>query len=306
MKLTYKIKNNRFGLTLCLSVIAILANTQKGKAQLNPMSSIYYQNQYLANPAMAGMDEGLILNAGYRKQWSSVPGSPQTQAITGEYGFDNRVGIGLIAYNDKAGLIRRTNVMGTYAYHLPLGSDGQRLNFGLSLGFTNERVNLTDVNGDYGDQLVGAFNQRETNIDGDFGMAYTTGRFTIQGAIPNMKTYFKKDVNYNTADRSVFYSAMSYKFYSGESLDGVEIEPKVAFRGVKGHTNIVDVGTNVAIVEGALNFMGIWHSTKSVTFGIGMNYKKSFTFTGMYTTDTGALRGYSNGDFEIGVKLRVP
>lgn len=289
----------------CLTVIFILAAALQSKAQLNPMSSIYFQNQYLANPAMAGMEEGLTLNAGYRKQWSSIPGSPQTQAFTGEYGFSNRVGMGLLINNDKAGLIRRTNVMGTYAYHLPLGDAGQRLNFGLSLGVKTERINLMDVNGDNGDVLVGQFNQRETNVDGDFGLAYTSGGLTLQAALPNMKTYFKTDVAYHTVDRSVFYSAASYKFYSGQSMDAVEIEPKLAFRGVKGHTNIVDAGANVAIIEGALNFMGMWHSSKSVTFGIGMDYRNSLTITGMYTTDTGDLRGYSNGDFEIGIKLKV-
>jgi type IX secretion system PorP/SprF family membrane protein len=301
----YTLEHRELGTIVYLLFIILLGCTEASEAQLNPLGSIYYQNQYLANPAMAGMENGFNLNAGYRKQWSSIPGSPQSQSFSADYGFGNRVGIGMIVLNEKAGLLQRSNVMGTYAYHLPVGSENQKLNFGLSLGFKNERINSNDVNGDPDDATVGRFNQRETYIDGDFGLAYTSGSLSIQGAVPNMKTFFKKDYDFNTVDHAVFFSAVSYKFYSGQSGDDIEIEPKVAYRGVKGYDNIIDMGTNVAVLDGALNFMGMWHSSESVTFGVGMNYKRSFTFMGMYTTDTGKIRGYSNGDFEIALKLKV-
>ena len=48
-------------------------------AQLNPLAGIYFQNEYLGNPALAGKEAGLNLNIGYRRQWSAKPGAPKTQ-----------------------------------------------------------------------------------------------------------------------------------------------------------------------------------------------------------------------------------
>jgi len=304
-EMSFNINQRSQGLIILSLLLTIFfVNLQDAKAQLNPLTSIYYQNQYLANPAMAGMDEYLKINLGYRKDAGSTPGMPVVQSFTADYGFTSKAGVGLKVYNDEAGLLQRTSAMGSYAYHLPLGSAGQKLNFGISLGVMNERIDNADVNGDAGDNQIGRFNQREVFIDGDFGMAYTSGQLTVQGAIPNLKTYLKKDDNNYTVDRSTFFSAVSYRFYPTQS-DGVEVEPKVAYRGVKGYDNIVDLGTNVAISNGALNILAMWHSSQSATFGMGINYKNAFTFTGMYTTQTGEVSAISSGNFEIALSINI-
>ena len=55
--------------------------------QSNSLGSMYYQNQYLANPAFAGLEKGLELNGVYRKQLGNVEGAPTIQSITAAYGL---------------------------------------------------------------------------------------------------------------------------------------------------------------------------------------------------------------------------
>jgi len=286
---------------LCL----ITAATTGSQAQLNPLSGMYYQNQYMANPAMAGLNKELNIGLGYRQQWSSMPGAPTTQSLTGDYGFSNKVGIGLNLYNDKAGLKTSTRVMGTYAYHLPLDVENKKINFGLSLGFMAERLADEDIRGNPNDVSIGQVNERETFIDGDFGIAYTSNKLTVQGAIPNLKNYLKKDHNRNTVDQATFFSAISYKLYLPAVLDGMGIEPKAVYRGVRGHDNMLDIGTNLTLVDESVTLMGMYHSTKSATFGMGVNYKRSVSILGMYTTETSALSSYVNGNFEIGIRIKL-
>jgi len=282
-----------------------VSSIAESSAQLHPLSGIYYQNQYLGNPAMAGQEEGLNINLGYRQQWSSMPGAPVTQSLTGDYGFSSKVGLGLNLYNDKAGLLSRTRVMGTYAYHLPLDGESRRLSFGLSLGFMNERLAEEDVNGNPNDVSIGRVNDRETFIDGDFGLAYTSNKLTVQGALPNMKNFFKKDDNENTVDQSTFFTAVSYKLYFPQSLNGMGIEPKAVYRGVKGYNDILDAGARITFAGEALHLMGMYHSSQSATFGAGVNYKQALSIMGMYTTETSALRGYTSGNFELALKVRL-
>ncbi|MXV17063.1 PorP/SprF family type IX secretion system membrane protein [Hufsiella ginkgonis] len=295
--------NIKHFLAAALPVIFCLL-ADPASAQLNPFGAMYFQNQYMVNPAMAGLSEGLVVNLGYRQQWSSVQGAPTIQSLNAEYGAGGKVAFGLNLNNDKAGLLGRTRVMGTYAYHLPLSGDGQKLSFGLSLGFMDQRVESSDVVGDDGDVAVGRYNDRDTYFDADFGMAYTTGRLTVQGAVPNLKNFFRKDDVSLGADRSTFMAAASYKLLNDPNA-AFTVEPKAVFRGVDGYKNIFDAGANLTFAKNSLNLLGMYHSTKSATLGFGMNYRGKFSVLGVYTTETSALRSYVNGNFEIAVRFNL-
>jgi len=287
--------------TVLLLFISIIVQ-QETTAQLNPMGALYFQNQFLGNPAMAGTG-GLNINMGYRKQWNTIPGSPSTQAITADYGITSKAGLGLSFNNDVSGLFKRTRAVGTYAYHLPLNANDDKLSFGLSLGIMNERVNTDELSGDPDDLSIANFNQRDAYLDGDFGMAYTTGKLNIQVALPNLKGILIQNEVRGTIDHPTFFSAISYKIQTGAGTD-LEIEPKAVYRGVNGLNNILDLGANLSYAGNKLNLFGMYHSTQSATYGIGMIYQ-NIGFSGMYNTSTSALSNYTNGNFEISLKVNL-
>ncbi|TKC01284.1 PorP/SprF family type IX secretion system membrane protein [Pedobacter cryotolerans] len=304
MKINYKkyqqLSNTALFSLLITAIIFISSN--EVKAQLNPLSSQYFLNQYQVNPAYAGLNDGLNVNLNYRKQWSNIPGSPSTQNITADYKI-NKVGLGVNVYNEKAGSLQRTKAMVSYAYHLPLNNDNQKLNFGASIGILDERVDFSRINGDMTDPSLAQFNNKGSIFEGDFGVAYTSNTLNIEGAIPNIRSFIKQE-NENNVDRSQFYAAASYKINSGTGENSVLIEPKVAFRGIKGYDNIFDAGANVTFAE-KLFLMGMYHSTNSASFGAGINYKNSLSFMGFYTTETSALQGSASGTFEISIKATL-
>ena len=281
-------------------LLLLLGLGTDASAQLNPLGSQYYNNQYLINPAFAGMGQGLKLNAAYRKLWSGIPGAPLTQNITADYGF-GKVGLGLNVNNESAGLLRQTRAVASYAYHLPLDSGKNHLSFGLSLGMMSQRVEQNDINGNPNDISVGEYNGQRTYLDGDFGAAFVSGGLTIQAAIPNLKSFFKKDV-VKVADVVTFFSAVSYNFALN---NGIEIEPKVAYRGVRGFDNMVDFGTQLSLSEKRFLLMGIYHSNQSATFGLGLDIKKRYLVSGLYTTQTSELSGYTNGSFELNLRVNL-
>jgi type IX secretion system PorP/SprF family membrane protein len=286
-----------------LVLVAIFGSAVSVKAQLNPLSSQYYTNRYVINPTFAGASNGLRINGAYRKLWDNVPGAPVTQNLTADYGF-GKVGIGLNMSNESAGLQRQTRVVGSYAYHLPLNANGQQLHFGLSVGFMNQRLENADIYGNPNDPMVGLYNDRKTYLDGDFGVAYTSNKLSIEGAVPNLKSFFKKDV-IKLADVATFYTAVSYKITLSEGIDGIDLEPKVAFRGVKGFDNIFDLSTQAWIANKQVFLMGVYHSSGNATFGLGLDFKRKYLISGMYTTQTSALSAYTNGSFELNLRLSV-
>ncbi|HEY0054966.1 MAG TPA: PorP/SprF family type IX secretion system membrane protein [Pedobacter sp.] len=292
---------NKTKLFICITVLFLAANVSK--AQLNPLSGIYFQNQYLANPAMAGKEKGLILNMGFKKQWSSMVGTPQTQAFTAEYGSDKKVAFGINIQTEEAGLIKRSRVMGTYSYLLPLDDGNRKLRLGLSMGVMNERLMTEQIDGEVNDVTVSRFNERPAYLDGDFGVAYTSDKLTIQGAIPNLKGFLGKDDINGAVDRALFFTAVSYKFYFPEAFDGLGFEPRLGYRSVHGFNNIIDAGGDISVSNGAAHLTAIYHSSESATFGLGASIKSLGVITANYTTATGALSGYTYGNFELGIRL---
>ncbi|TZF83283.1 type IX secretion system membrane protein PorP/SprF [Pedobacter sp. BS3] len=270
-------------------------------AQVNPLSSMYYQNQYLGNPALAGTEEGLNANLVYRKQFMQVPGSPSSQAFTGEYGFNKRVGAGLNINFSKSGLINYARVVATYAYHLPL-TDNQTMHFGLSLGAAKAYINNREITGGSYDPAADRYNDRGAQLDGDFGLAYTGHQLTLQGAIINIGNYLQTDPNRITGiNYATFFTAAAYRYDINEQMAA---EPKVAYRGIKGVDDIIDAGVKLSYQD-KFSLTGLYHTTKNATFGFGIDYNNRLAITGMYTTNTADMQGYTSGDFEIGLNLKL-
>ena len=285
-------------------IVCLLIGLQQASAQLNPLASQYFQNQYLFNPAMAGIDKGLNINLAVRKQWDNIPGAPSTQIISADY-LLSRAAFGVNVYNDQSGLLRTTRAVATYAYHIPVGANKQQLNFGLSAGVLSQRVPIDQLVGDENDLSVSRYNARKSELDGDFGASFTSQNLTVQAALPNLRSLFNEDnLNY-TIDRSLFFTSVSYLFdFGGDGLNGVSIEPKASFRGVKNYTNILDIGANLLLAGNQLSIQGMYHSSKSTTFGFGLN-KPTFSILGFYTTETAALSNYTNGEFELSLRLHL-
>jgi type IX secretion system PorP/SprF family membrane protein len=266
------------------------------KAQLNPFGSQYFQNQYLFNPAMAGINSGLNVNLAYSKQGVSVDGAQNMQAISLDYQA-KKVGLGLSVYNENSGLFRTTRAVATYAYHIDLGGNNQKLSFGLSAGFVNQHLESSNVVGTFNDPTISHYNDNNpTYFDGDFGVSYTSNTLTLQAALPDIKTVSNAN---NTAEREIFFTSASYKF--GGSAD-VNVEPKVVFRQVRGFDKIVDAGANLSFAQNAFSLQGMYHSSNSATFGFGLN-KSSYSILAFYTTNTSALNAYNNGDVEVSLRF---
>jgi len=268
-------------------------------AQINPMNAQLFQNQYLANPAKAGAETGARLNLGYKNQWSSMPGNPHTSMVSYD-ARTNKVGLGLTVINQKDGLQIPTKVMGTYAYHLPLSGTNKFFHLGLSLGFFKGYISTQDLVGDLGDQSVQNYNARELVLDGDAGFAYTSERFGVEAVIYNLKSQLKNDLK-NTVDNNTSYYAMAYSF----PLADWKLQSKIAYRGIRNFTDIVDFGLNAQTSDEKINFTAVYHTNKSVSAGVGYIYQKQWQILGLYTTAATPINGYVNGTFEVGLKVNL-
>ena len=248
---------------------------------------------------MAGYQSGMRLNLGYRNQWDNIPGTPKNVSVTGDYGTE-KVGVGINFFKDEAGLLNRSRIQGSYAYHLPLNDDSQKVHFGISLGLQTERLNNQAIVGSANDQTAVRFNEQESILDGDFGMAYTSSNLSIMGSISNLKRQLKVE-DEQSADFGTFYTAIGYKIKSADW----QIEPRVSYRGIRNFQNILDMGAEIRTASDQLGFMGMYHSNKSMSFGLSYHQKKDWQLFLLYNNPTQELKSYATGTFEIGLQLNL-
>lgn len=279
----------------------LLLNSLTSYSQINLLDAQFFQNRYLANPAMAGLNGGLRVNLGYRNQWNNIPGAPIDQNLTMDYRKE-KVGTGFSVINARAGEISHTKMYGTYSYALQVGEES-KLHFGMNLGVQTVSFNTQNIIGDPNDRNITSFNDRKALIDGDFGFGFTSDRFSVDGAIYNLKSQVSKDngdLNLG-ADFNLFYVGTSYSIPMAEW----RLNTKLAYRNMKNYSDIVDIAAEVRTSNNKLGFTGIYHSNNSSTFGISYLHQNEWQFLGMYNNAPRAISNYALGTFELALQVNV-
>ena len=146
-------------------------------AQQRPYYTQYILNNFIINPAIAGIENYTDIKLSHRQQWVGLDGAPVTTYLTihaplkkSNYARQNATtlrpqgenprgtnfmedyqstdphhGVGLTILNDKTGPLNRFAFYGSYAYHLPL-NERTSISAGLSLGIQNMSLKTAGLN----------------------------------------------------------------------------------------------------------------------------------------------------------------
>jgi type IX secretion system PorP/SprF family membrane protein len=114
-------------------LVAFVATSWTAAAQQQLRRSQYVTNTYLANPAVAGTEPGMVLSSTFRHQWAGFEGAPSTMLLSGHQALPNGLGAGVILYkDDMGGAIHQTGIELTGAYSILLNNQ-DAVSFGLSM-----------------------------------------------------------------------------------------------------------------------------------------------------------------------------
>ena len=114
-------------------LVAFGATSWTATAQQQLRRSQFVTNTYLANPAVAGTEPGMVLSSTFRHQWAGFEGAPSTMLLSGHQALPNGLGAGVILYkDDMGGAIHQTGIEVTGAYSILLNNQ-DAVSFGLSM-----------------------------------------------------------------------------------------------------------------------------------------------------------------------------
>jgi len=152
--------------------------------QQRPLFSQYMLNKYYDNPAYAGMERSLFINAAYRNQYGGLPGNPGTLQV----GFHLPVykwfgGAGAQLSRHESGLMQIIQASGSYNY--VMRSSLGFISYGARLGINHVSYN--------GERII----TPEGNYEGTIlhnDPVLESGVFSGNGVFWEMAVYIKNEV----------------------------------------------------------------------------------------------------------------
>lgn len=290
-----------------LNIIAILyciAGLMNLEAQQLPHFSQYMFNDFILNPAIAGVHDYYQIRTNHRFQWVGIEDPPITNSIS-FYGPHSKMdmGFGGSVYTDVTGPTSRTSLSGSYGYNIAVTND-MRLSMGLSLSMLQFRVDGTqlepkDVSDAYIQPMVITSYMPDAGVGVYlYGDGFYAGLSAAQ-LLNNKITLFGEDLGLNRL-KSHFYVTGGYRFEVDR--DWV-VEPSAIVKVTAPKQYRFEVSGKVEWQNMVWLIAG-YRFHEAVTIMAGYNYDDKFYFGYAYDIGITELRRYNMGSHELMIGYR--
>lgn len=163
-----------------LFILGLLIIGKFSYSQQVGFGSLYHQDFGIVNSAFIGNQNQTSVFLNYRKQWISIPNSPEY--LNGLLSLplrNNKIGLGIQVHSHDIGMLKRQRLAGTYRYALQLNNIN-RLQFGVSLGIERTQIDLSRIDAQQMDEFA-FYQSNQSALVGNFnvGLAYVRKNLSV-------------------------------------------------------------------------------------------------------------------------------
>ncbi|MCB0540076.1 MAG: PorP/SprF family type IX secretion system membrane protein [Bacteroidetes bacterium] len=291
-------------------------------AQQLPDFSLFRENAFLYNPAVAGTEQASVINLSARKQWTNIKRSPLTVTASFHTSLPNKnIGLGAIIFNDFIGPTNYTGLTGSFAYNLVLSRDLRGvshykvLSFGLAASIVQYRINGNQIDLDQpNDNAILNGKSSQFFPDAAFGVYYKSRTLFASVSIPqllHLNVPFKGDNGQKTKFKKMqhYYAMFGGRIFFGkdkvtqESKDKFYLEPAFNFHYVIGSIPQAMISARFAMKD--VFFVGLgYRSIQNMMMEGGFTIKKQFSIFYSYDMAFGSVRKDAGQVHEVGLKYK--
>ncbi len=316
-------------------LLILVSCSQLTLAQQKPQYTQYVFNNYLLNPAVAGIENYTDVKAGYRSQWTGLQGAPVTSYLTvnaplgqnflqgdatafpanGGENPSSRLytqnymaaephhGIGMMIVSDKAGPITQTTIDATYAYHIGL-TDRINLAAGVSAGVNHISLNTSEITLENPlDPAISDGNNSQWKPDLSVGVWMYSSNYYLGASVQQLlpqNLYFSTNNAYNQSK-----TVPQYFFTGGIKLfltEDITLLPSVLVKVIQPTPLTYDLNAKFSFQD-KFWFGGSYRHGDSFGVLAGVNISSFINIGYSYDITTSALNTVSNGTHEIVIGL---
>lgn len=269
-----------------------------------PHYTQYMFNDFVINPAIAGVQDYYQIRTNHRFQWVGLTDPPLTNSIA-FYGPHAKydMGFGGYIYNDVTGPTSRTGFTGSYAYNILLTGD-IRLSMGISMSLLQFRIDGTQLNPkDVSDPSL--LNMVSTSYLPDAGLGvyayadqFYVGLSVAQLLNNNMKVFENK--NGLNRLKTHFNLTGGYRYEIDRDW---ALEPSLMFKGTAPKEISFDVTAKAEwrkMAWGAVSY----RYNDAIAIMAGYSYDETLFFGYAYDIGISSIRKYNSGTHEIMIGYR--
>jgi len=284
--------------------LAIVTYSAGLRAQQLPQYTQYMFNDFVINPAIAGVQDFYQIRTNHRFQWVGLTDPPLTNSIA-FYGphANLDMGYGGYVYNDVTGPTSRTGITGSYAYNIAITGD-MRLSMGISASMMQFRIDGTQLNPrDVSDpallQMVSTTYLPDAGIGAYlYADEFYVGLSAAQLLNNNIKIFDNKNGLNRLKTHINLIGAYKYQVDKDWML-----EPSVMIKGTAPKELSFDITARAEwkeMVWGAVSY----RYSEAIGIMLGYSYEGMLFFGYAYDIGITALRKYNTGTHEIMIGYR--
>lgn len=285
-------------------IVLLILVTGAAYSQQQTLYTNYLMNQFIYNPAYAGVEDGTQFNMGYRNQWLGFEGAPTTFMVSG-YGKLKKkpnMAVGGLVTTERIGLLQRTSFYGTYSYHLKINKKSA-INFGLGAGGIQHKVRVYDSRPyDKDDSFLAADVLNAFAFDANAGFYFYTKKFFLGFSnqhMPNAKILWPNTTGRNTTH---FYAYTGYNFSLSKDI---VFQPSILAR--TNNPAPYQLEYNAKLIYDDMLWAGFsYRHTSSSCVMIGCKLEEKLSFGYSYDFTLTELNKYSAGTHELLVSYLIP
>ena len=230
---------------LCLLLVLVIAILET-KAQQDPLYSQYMFNPVVINPAYSGLYDMTSITVGYRKQWLSFPGSPQTFSANAHttLPIDN-MGTGISIINETYGANNNTEANIAFSYNIKTGYYS-RISMGLQGGFFRSALDTSKITfeGNGADDPLFSYSSI-TKPNFGFGFLYNSKKVFAGISVPKLLAI---NAVSSVSDTTISIYAPHYYFTGGGIIrlrDDLKLKPSFLVKYVANAPLSIDFNTSI-------------------------------------------------------------
>lgn len=220
-------------------------------AQQDPLYNLYSFNQFMINPAYAGVYKNVSTNLIARQQWVGIEGAPLTSALTVHSSIMDRYGAGLLIVNDRIGVNNTLEAQAAFSFKLinERGRHGRVLAMGVQGGVINYMYDYSKLNLEYVDDTDLDFtHDRYTKPNFGAGIFYMTDVFYLSLSVPRiLDVNIEEGMTTSTRYSRHYYAGGGYVI-NGNNRNPVKLKTSFLLRYVENAISL-DLSANVLLAD---------------------------------------------------------
>lgn len=276
------------------------------KAQQLPHYSQYILNDYVINPASAGVDNFYEAKTNFRSQWVGINEAPRTYilSVNGPLKHE-KMGIGGYLFVDRTGPTQRTGIDLSYSYHVKL-NDAINLSMSINAGILQYTVAGSEIRlEDENDPTLSENKMSKTMPDAGASFYLYHEDFFFGASAPQLlqnKIDFG-DESVKPSGRLVnhYYVLGGYRYDINEQF---QLEPSFLLRFVKPLP--MQYEFSLRTIYDKMVWLGVsYRKNTAVALLAGYSFNESLTFGYSYDFIQTSINQYSSGTHEIMLSFRI-